>query len=68
MLLLVAIEATAMGLLLVSYLYLRGNFQVWPPTPAGRGALRLATVEAVLLGAELSADGGSACGPRAASS
>lgn len=50
-LLLVAIEATAMGLLLVSVFYVRGNFAVWPPSALGRPALRLAIVQMVLLGA-----------------
>jgi cytochrome c oxidase subunit 3 len=49
-LLLVAIESTAMGLLLVSYFYLRGNYAVWPPVPIGRSAFRLAAAQAVLLG------------------
>jgi heme/copper-type cytochrome/quinol oxidase subunit 3 len=49
-LLLVAIEGTTMALLLVSYLYLRGNFQVWPPTPPDAASLRLAVIEAALLG------------------
>jgi cytochrome c oxidase subunit 3 len=48
-LLLVAIEGTAMGLLLVSTLYLRGNYQLWPPSPIGHPALRLATVQLALL-------------------
>jgi cytochrome c oxidase subunit 3 len=50
-LLLVAIEATAMGLLLVSALYLRGDVDVWPPATVGRSAVRLALLEAALLGA-----------------
>jgi cytochrome c oxidase subunit 3 len=50
-LLLIAIESTAMGLLLVSYFYLRGNYDVWPPTPMAPGALRLAIVQAIVLGA-----------------
>jgi cytochrome c oxidase subunit 3 len=49
-LLLVAIESTAMGLLLVSYFYLRGNYDVWPPVPIGAPALRLASIQAALLG------------------
>jgi cytochrome c oxidase subunit III len=48
---LIAIESTAMALLLVSYFYLRGNYDVWPPTPMAPGALRLAAVDAALLGA-----------------
>jgi cytochrome c oxidase subunit 3 len=50
-LLLVAIESTAMGLLLVSYFYLRGNYDVWPPTSMTPVAQRLAIGQAVLLGA-----------------
>jgi heme/copper-type cytochrome/quinol oxidase subunit 3 len=49
-LLLVAIEATTMALLLVSHLYLRGNYDVWPPSPIGGPAFRLATIQAILLG------------------
>jgi heme/copper-type cytochrome/quinol oxidase subunit 3 len=48
-LLLVAIESTSMGLLLVSYFYLRGNQDVWPPNTIGRPALRLAVAQALLL-------------------
>jgi cytochrome c oxidase subunit 3 len=48
-LLMVAIESTAMGLLLVSFFYLRGNFQRWPPSPLGAGVFRLATLQAALL-------------------
>ena len=51
LLLLVAIEGTAMGLLLVSAIYLRGEAAVWPPSTVGPAALRLALVEAALLGA-----------------
>src|SRR3954470_14035242 len=50
-LLLVAIESTAMGLLLVSYFYLRGDYTLWPPVSIGRPALRLAIAQAILLGA-----------------
>jgi cytochrome c oxidase subunit III len=50
-LLLVVIEASAMALMLVSTLYLRGNYDVWPPVPVGRPALRLAVVQLVLLAA-----------------
>jgi heme/copper-type cytochrome/quinol oxidase subunit 3 len=51
--LLVAIEATAMGILLVSALYLRGGpaADVWPPSTVGASALRLGLVEAALLAA-----------------
>lgn len=48
-LLMVAIEATAMGILFVSYFYVRGNFDLWPPTPLSPAAFRLAVVEALLL-------------------
>jgi len=51
LLLLVAIEGTAMGLLLVSAIYLRGEADVWPPSTVGPAALRLALIEAALLGA-----------------
>ena len=51
LLLLVAIEGTAMGLLLVSAIYLRGDADVWPPSTVGPAALRLALIEAALLGA-----------------
>jgi cytochrome c oxidase subunit 3 len=51
LLLLVAIEATAMGLLLVSAIYLRGDADVWPPSSVGPSALRLALLQAGLLGA-----------------
>jgi cytochrome c oxidase subunit 3 len=50
-LLLVAIEATAMGLLLVSGLYLGGGTDIWPPTTVGPSAMRLAIVEAAVLAA-----------------
>jgi cytochrome c oxidase subunit III len=50
-LLMVAIEATSMGLLLVSYFYLRGSQPSWPASPVGRPAFQLAATQAVLLGA-----------------
>jgi cytochrome c oxidase subunit 3 len=50
-LLLVAIEGTAMGLLLVSSFYLRGNLDAWRPAPVGSPAFNLAALEAALLGA-----------------
>jgi cytochrome c oxidase subunit 3 len=50
-LLLVAIEGTMMGLLLVSYLYLRGNYELWPPSGYGGTVLRLAVAQALLLAA-----------------
>jgi cytochrome c oxidase subunit 3 len=51
--LLIAIEGTMMGLLLVSYFYLRGNFQVWPPAGLGDRVFHLAMAQAALLGASL---------------
>jgi cytochrome c oxidase subunit 3 len=48
-LMMVAIESTAIGLLLVSYFYIRGNYDVWPPSPMAPAALRLAIIEAALL-------------------
>ena len=53
--LMVAIEATAMGLLLVSYFYVRGNYDVWPPTPLSPAAFRLAVIEALILAASFPA-------------
>jgi cytochrome c oxidase subunit 3 len=50
-LLLVAIESTAMGLLLVSHFYLRGNYDAWPPTAMNAAGFRLAILQAALLGA-----------------
>jgi cytochrome c oxidase subunit 3 len=51
--LLVVIEGTMMGLLLVSYFYLRGNFQVWPPSGLGPRVFWLAMLEAALLAVSL---------------
>lgn len=48
-LLLVAIEGTGMGVLLVSIFYVRGNHHLWPPSFAGAGAVRLAAVQLGLL-------------------
>jgi cytochrome c oxidase subunit III len=50
-LLLVAIEGTGMGVLLVSLFYVRGNHQMWPPPSAGAGAgaVRLAAFQLALL-------------------
>jgi cytochrome c oxidase subunit III len=45
----VAIEGSMMGLLLVAYFYVRGNYQVWPPSAIGPAAFRLAVAQAVLL-------------------
>jgi cytochrome c oxidase subunit 3 len=52
-LLMIAIESTAMSLLLVSYFYLRGNYETWPPTPLSPEVLRLAIVQAILLAASM---------------
>lgn len=49
----VAIEGTMMGLVLVSYFYLRGYHDVWPPAPIGRPAFLLAAAQAALLFASL---------------
>jgi cytochrome c oxidase subunit I+III len=46
---LIVIESTAMGILLVSYFYVRGNYDVWPPTPLTPTVLRLAIAQAILL-------------------
>ena len=48
-LLMIAIEATAMSLLLVSYFYVRGNYDLWPPTALSPAAFRLAALEAILI-------------------
>ena len=47
--LLVAIESTMMGLLLVSDVYLRGNLQSWPALRFPRPVVALALFEVVLL-------------------
>jgi len=47
--LLVAIESTMMGLLLVSDVYLRGNLQSWPTLQFPRAVVTLAVVEVALL-------------------
>lgn len=44
-----AIEATMMGLVLVSFLYVRGNFEVWPPVAMGSRVFYLALVQALFL-------------------
>jgi heme/copper-type cytochrome/quinol oxidase subunit 3 len=52
--LLVAIESTMMGLALVSYFYLRGNYDVWPPSGVGDAAFRWgAAATAVTVGSLL---------------
>lgn len=48
-LLLVVIESTMMGLVYVAYVYVRGNYDVWPPSPIGDRAFRLAVAQAALL-------------------
>lgn len=48
-LLMVAIEATTMALLLVSYLYLRGNEDSWRPTRLPWPVLEVASVQMALL-------------------
>jgi len=48
-LLMVAIEATTMALLLVSYLYLRGNEDAWRPVRLGWPTLEVAIVQMALL-------------------
>jgi heme/copper-type cytochrome/quinol oxidase subunit 3 len=48
-LLAIAIEGTMMALALVSFVYYRGNYQVWPPTGVGPSAFRLAAVQMALL-------------------
>jgi cytochrome c oxidase subunit 3 len=47
--LVIAIEGTMMALLLVSFVYTRGNEQVWPPSGIGPAAFRLAMVQVSLL-------------------
>jgi cytochrome c oxidase subunit 3 len=47
--LVIAIEGTMMALLLVSFVYTRGNEQVWPPSGIGPAAFRLAMVQFSLL-------------------
>jgi heme/copper-type cytochrome/quinol oxidase subunit 3 len=51
LLLMVAIESTTMALLLVSYLYLRGNEDAWQPITLGRPVLALALAQMALLAA-----------------
>jgi heme/copper-type cytochrome/quinol oxidase subunit 3 len=48
-LLAIAIEGTIMALMLVSFIYYRGNYQVWPPTGMGPASFRLAAVQMGLL-------------------
>jgi heme/copper-type cytochrome/quinol oxidase subunit 3 len=44
-LLAIAIEATVMALAVVSFVYYRGNEQVWPPVGVGPAAFKLAAVQ-----------------------
>jgi cytochrome c oxidase subunit 3 len=44
-LLAICIEGTVMALSAVTFLYLRGNYQVWPPTGVGPAAFDLAAVQ-----------------------
>ena len=53
LLLMVAIEATTMALLLVSYLYLRGNEEAWRTVRLGWPVLDLALVQMGLLAASV---------------
>jgi cytochrome c oxidase subunit 3 len=48
-LLLIAMEGTAMALALVTFVYDRGNYQVWPPSGLGAPAFDLAAVQMGLL-------------------
>jgi cytochrome c oxidase subunit 3 len=48
-LLAMSIEATMMALLVVSFVYYRGNYQVWPPTAVGPAAFNLAAVQMAVL-------------------
>ncbi len=48
-----AIEGTMLALLLGSWFYVRGNFDVWPPTPVGRRVETLAALEVLLLAASV---------------
>jgi cytochrome c oxidase subunit 3 len=46
---LVCIEGTMFALLAASYLYLRGNFEVWPPTGVGRQTFDVSLAGLVML-------------------
>lgn len=46
---LIVIEAVAFGLLLATYFYVRGNFEVWPPTDPGDRARWLGAAGCVVL-------------------
>jgi cytochrome c oxidase subunit 3 len=45
----IAIEGTMMALALVSFVYYRGNYQVWPPTGVGPAAFDLALAQVLVL-------------------
>ena len=48
-LLAIAIESTMMALMVVSFIYYRGNYQVWPPSGVGPASFRLAAWQMALL-------------------
>jgi cytochrome c oxidase subunit 3 len=48
-LLAIAIEGTMMALALVSFVYYRGNYQIWPPTGVGHAAFGLAAAQMLVL-------------------
>jgi heme/copper-type cytochrome/quinol oxidase subunit 3 len=52
-LLAMAIEGTVMALLVVSFVYYRGNHQVWPPSGVGPSAFRLAAAQMAVLVASM---------------
>jgi heme/copper-type cytochrome/quinol oxidase subunit 3 len=47
--LLVGIESTVFGLTLITYFYVRGNYETWPPAGVGSPDLLSGTISAVLL-------------------
>jgi heme/copper-type cytochrome/quinol oxidase subunit 3 len=52
-LLAMTIEGTVMALLVVSFVYYRGNYQVWPPSGVGPAAFRLAAAQMAVLVASM---------------
>ncbi len=48
-----AIEGTMLALLLASWFYVRGNFDVWPPEAVGRRVEVLAALEVLVLAASV---------------
>jgi heme/copper-type cytochrome/quinol oxidase subunit 3 len=52
-LLAIAMEATVMALMAVSFVYYRGNYQVWPPSGVGPAAFDLAAAQMAVLLASL---------------